>query len=43
MPRAIKNRKKNAPERKIVQMQEQMTKQAETLFPGMPGWVPPKH
>ena len=27
----------------FVQMQEQMTKQAETLFPGMPGWVPPKH
>ena len=24
------------------QMQEQMAKQAETLFPGMPGFVPPK-
>ena len=27
----------------FVQMQEQMSKQTETLFPGMPGWVPPKH
>ncbi len=26
----------------FLQMQEQMTKQAETLFPGMPGFVPPK-
>ncbi|WP_372526868.1 polyhydroxyalkanoate synthesis repressor PhaR [Piscinibacter sp.] len=26
----------------FVQMQEQMAKQAETLFPGMPGFVPPK-
>ena len=26
----------------FVQMQEQMTKQAETLFPGMPGFIPPK-
>ncbi|MEO6409002.1 MAG: polyhydroxyalkanoate synthesis repressor PhaR [Burkholderiaceae bacterium] len=26
----------------FLQMQEQMSKQAETLFPGMPGWVPPK-
>jgi len=26
----------------FVQMQEQMAKQAETLFPGMPGFKPPK-
>jgi len=26
----------------FVQMQEQMAKQAETLFPGMPGFIPPK-
>ena len=26
----------------FMQMQEQMAKQTETLFPGMPGWVPPK-
>ncbi len=26
----------------FVQMQEQMAKQAETLFPGMPGFSPPK-
>ena len=26
----------------MVQMQEQMAKQAETLFPGMPGFGPPK-
>ena len=26
----------------FVQMQEQMAKQAETLFPGMPGFGPPK-
>jgi polyhydroxyalkanoate synthesis repressor PhaR len=26
----------------FLQMQEQMTKQAETLFPGMPGFSPPK-
>ena len=26
----------------FVQMQEQMSTQAETLFPGVPGWVPPK-
>ena len=26
----------------FAQMQEQMAKQAETLFPGMPGFVPPK-
>jgi polyhydroxyalkanoate synthesis repressor PhaR len=26
----------------FLQMQEQMSKQAETLFPGMPGFVPPK-
>jgi polyhydroxyalkanoate synthesis repressor PhaR len=26
----------------FLQMQEQMTKQAETLFPGMPGFIPPK-
>jgi polyhydroxyalkanoate synthesis repressor PhaR len=26
----------------FVQMQEQMAKQAETLFPGMPGFTPPK-
>jgi polyhydroxyalkanoate synthesis repressor PhaR len=26
----------------FLQMQEQMTKQAETLFPGMPGFMPPK-
>src|SRR5438552_11509789 len=26
----------------FIQMQEQMAKQAETLFPGMPGFVPPK-
>lgn len=26
----------------FVQMQEQMTKQAETLFPGLPGITPPK-
>jgi polyhydroxyalkanoate synthesis repressor PhaR len=26
----------------FLQMQEQMAKQAETLFPGMPGFVPPK-
>jgi polyhydroxyalkanoate synthesis repressor PhaR len=26
----------------FVQMQEQMAKQAETLFPGMPGFMPPK-
>jgi polyhydroxyalkanoate synthesis repressor PhaR len=26
----------------FVQMQEQMTKQAETLFPGMPGFIAPK-
>jgi polyhydroxyalkanoate synthesis regulator protein len=26
----------------FLQMQEQMTKQAGTLFPGMPGFVPPK-
>ncbi len=26
----------------LVQMQEQMAKQAETLFPGMPGFTPPK-
>lgn len=26
----------------FLQMQEQMTKQAETLFPGMAGFVPPK-
>jgi len=26
----------------FAQMQEQMTKQAETLFPGMPGFMPPK-
>lgn len=26
----------------LVQMQEQMAKQAETLFPGMPGFGPPK-
>jgi polyhydroxyalkanoate synthesis regulator protein len=26
----------------FVQMQEQMAKQAETLFPGVPGFAPPK-
>ena len=26
----------------FTQMQEQMTKQAETLFPGLPGFMPPK-
>jgi polyhydroxyalkanoate synthesis regulator protein len=26
----------------FVQMQEQMAKQAETLFPGVPGFTPPK-
>jgi hypothetical protein len=26
----------------VRQMQEQMSKQAETLFPGMPGFRPPK-
>ncbi|MEY2892131.1 MAG: polyhydroxyalkanoate synthesis repressor PhaR [Pseudomonadota bacterium] len=26
----------------FVQMQEQLAKQAETLFPGMPGFIPPK-
>jgi polyhydroxyalkanoate synthesis repressor PhaR len=26
----------------FAQMQEQMAKQAETLFPGMPGFIPPK-
>jgi polyhydroxyalkanoate synthesis repressor PhaR len=26
----------------FLQMQEQMSKQAETLFPGMPGFLPPK-
>ncbi len=26
----------------FLQMQEQMAKQAETLFPGMPGFIPPK-
>ena len=26
----------------FVQMQEQMAKQAETLFPGLPGFLPPK-
>jgi polyhydroxyalkanoate synthesis repressor PhaR len=26
----------------FLQLQEQMSKQAETLFPGMPGFVPPK-
>ena len=26
----------------FAQMQEQMAKQAETLFPGMPGFMPPK-
>jgi polyhydroxyalkanoate synthesis repressor PhaR len=26
----------------LVQMQEQMAKQAETLFPGVPGFTPPK-
>jgi polyhydroxyalkanoate synthesis regulator protein len=26
----------------FVQMQEQMARQAETLFPGMPGFTPPK-
>lgn len=27
----------------VAQMQEQMVKQAGTLFPGVPGFVPPKH
>ena len=26
----------------FAQMQEQMAKQAETLFPGMPGFIAPK-
>lgn len=27
----------------VAQMQEQMTKQAGAIFPGIPGFVPPKH